>query len=594
MDTIEDFTPEQKQYLHGFAAGSGLAHSLRRMPTFTEALGIKPEQLPGGPEAVHFQAQDRAIAEGKKLCSEEQAKRRKFPLDMWDDVRQHAADARAPRGTDVLAFKYHGLFWVAPAQDAFMCRLRFAGGMMTSQQLSGVARLADDFAGGYADVTTRANLQLREIKPENTTRVIEGLHDLGIINRGAGADNIRNITASPTAGIDPHELIDTRPLARELHHYILNHRELYGLPRKFNIAFDGGGSISALEDTNDIGFAAVRVGQGQSIPAGVYFRLALGGITGHKDFARDTGVLLKPDECIPAAAAILRVFIDNGDRTDRTKARLKYLLDQWGLARFITEAEAKLPFKFRRLPIERCDPRPAVAKHGHIGFHPQKQPGLHYAGVVLPVARMRVEQMLGLAKIADRYGSGTIRLTVWQNLLISDIPSEQIDQVKHDLEALGLHWSASTVRGGLVACTGSAGCKFAAADTKKHGLALADYLESRIELDQPINIHLTGCPHSCAQHYIGDIGLLGTKVPVGEEIVEGYHVFVGGAYGAQQEIARQIFTGVAATQLPALIERMLRAYLNGRASPTESFRDFTRRLEPQTLRDLIEPQEVPA
>lgn len=595
MNSTEDFTPEQKQYLHGFAAGSDLGQSLRGQPTFADALGIAPEQLPGGPEAIHFQAQDRIVAEGKKLCPEEQAKRRKFPLDTWDDVRQHAADGRPPKGTDVLAFKYHGLFWVAPAQDSFMCRLRFAGGIVASHQMRGVARLAADFGRGYADVTTRANLQIRQIKPENTTHVIEALHDLGIINRGAGADNIRNITGSPTAGIDPHELFDTRPLAREMHHYILNHRELYGLPRKFNIAFDGGGSISTLEDTNDIGFTAVRVGEGRvgeghPIPAGIYFRLTLGGITGHKDFARDTGILLKPEECLPVAAAVLRVFIDNGDRTDRTKARLKYLLDRWGFDRFIEEAETHLPFKLRRLSSEHCDARPPTAKHGHVGFNPQKQPGLHYVGVVLPVARMRVEQMLGLAEIADRHGSGTIRLTVWQNLLISDIPFEKMDRVKRDLEALGLHWSASSVRGGLVACTGSAGCKFAASDTKKHGLEIAEYLESRIELDHPINIHLTGCPHSCAQHYIGDIGLLGTKV--GEEMIEGYHVFVGGGYGAHQEIGRQIFSSIAAEQAPALIERMLLAYLRCRTDPTESFKDFTRRFETPKLRELIEPQEA--
>lgn len=594
MNSTEDFTPEQKQYLHGFAAGSGLAQSLRGVPTFADALGIAPEQLPGGPEAIHFQAQDRIVAEGKQLCPEEQAKRRKFPLDMWDDVRQHAADGRAPRGTDVLAFKYHGLFWVAPAQDSFMCRLRFAGGIITSQQLRGVARLAADFGGGYADVTTRANLQIREIKPESTTQVIEGLHDLGIINRGAGADNVRNITASPTAGIDPRELFDTRPLAREMHHYILNHRELYGLPRKFNIAFDGGGTISALEDTNDIGFSAVRVGEGQAIPAGIYFRLKLGGITGHKDFARDTGIVLKPEQCVLAAAAILRVFIDHGDRTDRTKARLKYLLDQWGFDRFIKETEKKLPFKFQRLSVEHCETSPAASRHGHFGFYPQKQSGLHYVGVVLPMARMRVEQMVGLAEIAERHGSGTIRLTVWQNLLVSDIPSLKVDTVKRELESLGLHWSASAIRGGLVACTGSAGCKFAASNTKKHGLQIAEYLESRIQLDQPINIHLTGCPHSCAQHYIGDIGLLGTKVAVGEELVEGYHVFVGGGYGAHQEIGRKIATGIAASEMPVFIERMLRAYVNGRMDPTESFRNFTKRFEAQSLRELVELQEVPA
>src|SRR5438270_4031083 len=177
-------------------------------------------------------------------------------------VLDHERDGRFPKGTDVFLMKFQGMFYVAPAQDSFMCRLRFPGGICSSTQLRGVADLAERFGGGNADVTTRANLQIRQIGPKHTADVLMGLHDLGIINRGAGADNIRNVTASPTAGIDPQELIDTRPLARAMNHYILNHREMYGLPRKFNIAFDGGGTISTLEDTNDIGFAAVRIKKG--------------------------------------------------------------------------------------------------------------------------------------------------------------------------------------------------------------------------------------------------------------------------------------------------------------------------------------------
>lgn len=657
----KDFTDEQKHYLQGFVAGSGLAQSYPAGATFAGALGLAPDQLPGGgrkphggdgtelpagPEAVHFRAQDRIVAEGGKLCAEEQAKRKRFPLDVWDDVRQHAAENRAPRGTDVLAFKYHGLFWVAPAQDSFMTRLRFAGGIVPSYQLRGVADLAERHGGGYADVTTRANLQIREIKPADTVNVIEGLHDLGVINRGAGADNIRNITGSPTAGIDPRELIDTRPLTKELHHYILNHRELYGLPRKFNVAFDGGGAISALEDTNDIGFTAVRVpslargaeregaspaqgtepsgsaagsspspateSQGSvpseintpsrsvpranEVPPGVYFRLTLGGITGHKDFARDTGILLRPEECLPVACAILRVFIEHGDRTDRKKARLKYLLDKWGFDKFIAEAEKLLPFPLRRFDPARCEPRPPVEPHGHVGWHRQRQDGLWYVGVVLPVARMRSAQMRGLADLADRHGSGTIRLTVWQNLLISDIPEDRIETVKRELESLGLAFSASHVRGGLVACTGAAGCKYASADTKRHGLMIADHLDGRVELDQPINIHLTGCPHSCAQHFIGDVGLLATKVPVGEgddaDMVEGYHLFVGGGYGARRHIGRQVYANVVAEEVPPLLERVLRAYLEHRASPAEPFAEFTRRLGVEALKEMFDRVEA--
>jgi ferredoxin-nitrite reductase len=208
--------------------------------------------------------------------------------------------------------------------------------------------------------------------------VLTAIDELGLTSRGSGADNIRNLTGSPAAGIDPQELIDTRPLTRALYHHILNHRELYGLPRKFNIAFDGGGRLGVLEDTNDIGFAAVRVGPGKPVPEGVYFRMLLGGLTGHKSFAADSGVLLTAGEVVAAAAAILRVFIDQGDRTDRRKARLKYLIDRWGIPKVMSEAAAHLPFPWRYAAAEIAEPRGPIDRQGHIGVHKQVQLGQSY------------------------------------------------------------------------------------------------------------------------------------------------------------------------------------------------------------------------
>jgi len=593
----DGFTEEQRQYLQGFVSGADVTRSASGLPTFGRTLArngtlsspVAPSDLarPLGPESIQYEAQSRVLAEGKKLCPEEEAKRQKFPLDRWDELAGRAEKGQYPKGVDVLMTKYFGLFYVAPAQDSYMCRLRFPAGVVTSHQFRGVAEIADQSGGGYTHGTTRANLQIREIAACDATRVLTSLQDLGIVPRGSGADNIRNITASPTAGIDPDELIDTRPLARDLHHYILNHREMYGLPRKFNIGFDGGGRVAVLEETNDIGFTAVRVGEGKPVPAGIYFRMALGGITGHQDFARDTGVLLKPKECVPAAAAVVRVFIENGDRTDRRKARLKYLLDNWGQGRYIAETEKHLPAPFCRLPIDQCEPRTLAIRGAHIGFHPQRQPGLVYVGVVLPVGRMSSDQMRGLAAIADRHGSGTIRLTVWQNLLISDIPEARVGAVEAEIEELGLGWKATEVRTGLVACTGSFGCKFSSSDTKRHALAIADHLDPRLELDTPINIHVTGCPNSCAQHYIGDIGLLGTKVEVGEDMVEGYHIYLGGGYGPDQDIGREIYREVKAEDAPEVIERMLRGYLAARPGPDETFHDFIKRHSTEQLQDIF-------
>lgn len=556
----------------GFAAGHALGRSLRALPVLSVAAAAAS---PVSTDPNHA-AGDRQIAAGKKLTNEENAKRKLSGLDVWDEMLAHARDARFPKGTDVFLFKYQGMFFVAPAQESFMCRMRFAAGLTNGFQFRGIADLADRFGGGHADVTTRSNLQLREIGPQHTADVLMGLADLGVVIRGSGADNIRNITASPTAGIDADELIDTRPLARQMHHYILNHREMYGLPRKFNIAFDGGGRVSTLEDTNDVGFVAVRH-EGE-----VGFRLQLGGITGHKDFAADAGVFLKPDECVPVAAAVVRVFLENGDRTDRKKARLKYVLDNWGHAKYIEETQKLLPFTMRRVPLEACERRATpVDRLGHVGVHSQKQSGLSYIGVVLPVGRMTSAQMRGLADVADRFGSGTIRLTVWQNLLISDIPNDLIDSAKAAIEALGLHWSATNVRAGLVACTGAAGCKFAMAHTKQDAMRIADHLDATLRLDQPINIHVTGCHNSCAQHYIGDIGLVGTKV--GEVAAEGYHVVVGGGYGQWQAIGRELFRDVVSTDAPAVVERMLRGYVAHRRDDEESFHDFVARHETDQL-----------
>jgi ferredoxin-nitrite reductase len=323
-------------------------------------------------------------------------------------------------------------------------------------------------------------------------------------------------------------------------------------------------------------------------------RVRLGGITGHGDFARDAGVVVRPAECIEVAAAILRVFLERGDRTNRQKARMKYVLDAAGHERYLEWVEERLGRKLARVGPEACAPRPPVDRSGHIGFHRQKQAGLHYAGIALPVGRMSVAQMRGVAAMAGRWG-GSIRLTVWQNVLVTHIPDAAVAEAKAAIEALGLDWRASAVRAGLVACTGNTGCKFSAADTKGHALAIAEHLEPRIRIESPVNIHLTGCHHSCAQHYIGDIGLVATRIDAGgDDTVEGYHVHVGGGAGEDAGLAREIHRDVRAEDAPEVIRRMLAAYLAGRTSESETFLAFTRRLDDASLRAAFAPPRAVA
>ena len=590
--TAGDFSGEQKRYLEGFVAGIQIAKAAKSISSGLG--GAQPPSEPIGPDAAALKAQDRVLAAGGKLSDPEKFKREQHPFDAYTRLKAQAANNEYPKAPDNFRWRYFGLFYVAPNQNSYMCRLRIPNGILKAHQFAGLADLAETYGGGYAHVTTRANLQIREIDAKNAVALVEAVQDLGLCSRGSGADNIRNVTGTPTAGIDPQELTDTRPYAREWHFHILNDRSLYGLPRKFNVAFDGAGSIPALEDTNDIGFQAVQVNEGFDLAPGVWFKLCLGGITGHFDFARDTGVLVKPADACKVADAVVRVFIDHGNRTDRNKARLKYVLDTMGVDKFVGLVEEKFGRKFDRAVPGAVAPRPEFSRNAHIGVHRQKQDGLNWIGVVVPVGRLTVAQMRGLAAIARDLGDGDVRLTVWQNLLIPGVATANVAAAQERIATLGLSTETNAIRSGLVACTGNTGCKFAASDTKRHAEEIARWCEERVALDTPVNIHLTGCHHSCAQHAISEIGLLACKVQPTDDAdpVDGYHILIGGGFGPQAAIGRELFRDITADDAPATVARILQAYLAHRAGPDESFLAFARRHEIEEFRAMTQVEAV--
>jgi ferredoxin-nitrite reductase len=557
----EPLNDEQRKYLEGYFAGLA-AHGVK----FSDV-----EPAHGEEKAVSLD----------DLIPEERIKRELHPLDAYPQLLENALANKAPEKEDIFRFKWNGLFFLTPVKDAFMARLRIPGCLLKTFQLRELAGIAKELTSGYVQITTRANLQMRLIQPKDAPEVLRRIQSVGLHTRGAGADNIRNLTANPTAGVDPHELIDVMPLCQELAQIIINDRSFYNLPRKFNIAFDGGGLIGTVEDTNDIGAKAVRIGEE------VFFRIALGGATGHKAFARDLGVLVRPAELNKVIVAIVRIYIANGNRTDRKKARLKHLLETWSLEKYLDEVEKNLGCKLQRAPVDlKLDCGDSKLPHTHIGVYPQKQKGLNYIGVAMPVGQITPKQMLRVAEIADLYGSGEIRLTVWQNFIIPNVPDAYVETVKKALRKIGFDAQQSLLRGGIIACTGNSYCKYAQSDTKSHALALGDYLDKKIALDQPINIHLTGCPNSCAQHYIGDIGLLGTKV----RGADGYHVFVGGGFGANQTVGRQVFSGISFEDLKPTLEKVLKGYLRHR-QPGEAFQKFTLRHDLNTLQAIFSNDE---
>jgi ferredoxin-nitrite reductase len=588
------------------------------------------------PDQAMIDAQDRYVWAGQRLAPEERAKRRQPPHELWSRIAELARERRFPGGDEVFLFKFHGLFYVSPVEEAFMCRLRFAGGQVQAYQLRGVADLAERHGHPFVQVTTRSNLQLRGLGAEAAIDVLEGLLDLGIVSRGSGGDAVRNVGASPTAGFDRQELIDTLPFAQKAHHRILSDRSLQGVPRKFTVAFDGGGSVSPLAESCDLGFRAVTVPPGLGVAPGVYFRLTLGGATSHARYARDAGVLVAPERCLDVLEQVLRIYIEHGDRTNRRRARLVYLLETWGMPRFVAELQARLaagqlargadvalppgggasddpaseadavalselaarslmgepnpvlggqlpapPLELPELALDLCQLPPHPDPFAHIGIHNQKPRGESYIGVVLDGAQLTVAQARGLAQIAEEYGSGELRLTPHQNILLPGVRDTQLHKAKEALSRLGLGWACSGFRSRLVACTGSAGCQFAMADTKRLGEELVRHLEEENELEHPLSIHVSGCHHACAQHTTADIGLCATRDPGGEG-GESYQLWLGGEASGAARFAQKYAASVPAAEVSRLVHEVVDAYLTRRL-PDETFREFVGRAAPREL-----------
>ena len=521
------------------------------------------------PTRPHLKAQDRVVKAGSKLSDQEKFKRELHPFDGYERLKEQAASNEPPKPDDNFRWRFFGLFYCAPTRSPTCagCASRTASSSTGSSPGWPISPSA--MRGGYAHVTTRANLQMREIEPKNAVAMVEAIQDLGLCSRGSGADNIRNVTGTPTAGIDPQELIDTRPYAREWHFHILNDRSLYGLPRKFNVGFDGGGIIPVLEDTNDIGFQAVEVRDGFGLEPGVWFRLALGGITGHKDFARDTGVVVKPADATAVADAIVRVFIDHGDRTDRTKARLKYVLDTMGHREIFRAGRGEA----RREAYARVSARSDCASSALRPRRPCRRACAEAAGLELDrrgAAGRQADatQMRG----ARRHLRRSRRRRYPPDRLAE--PAHLRRRRRRSRAGASRDRGARPFHRGNVDPRGSRRlhrqCRLQVrrSDTKRHAEEIAQWCEARVALDQPVNIHLTGCPNSCAQHYIGDIGLLGAQVQVIRGRRHGRWLSRPCRRRLRRRtpaIGREIYRDVKAEDAPHAVERMLKAYLAHRA-----------------------------
>ncbi|MGD1807452.1 ferredoxin--nitrite reductase [Dapis sp. BLCC M126] len=451
--------------------------------------------------------------------------------------------------------KWLGIFFRPVTPGKFMLRMRMPNGIITSQQMRVLAEIVQRYGDdGNADITTRQNLQLRGIRIEDIPDIFNKFEGVGLTSIQSGMDNVRNITGSPVAGIDADELYDTRELVQQVQDMITGNSKgnpgFTNLPRKFNIAIAGCRDNSVHAEINDIAF----------IPAykndKFGFNVIVGGFFSAKrcEPAIPLNAWVEPNQVVALCRAILEVYRDRGLRENRQKSRLMWLIDEWGLAKFRSEVEQQMG---KTLETEALKDEIIWEKRHHIGVYKQKQPGLNYVGLNVPVGRFYAADMFDIARLAEVYGNGEIRLTVEQNAIIPNIPDSRLEAFLAEplLEKFSINPQPLTKT--LVSCTGAQFCNFALIETKNRALAIAKELETELSIPKPVRIHWTGCPNSCGQPQVAEIGLMGTKARKDGKMVEGVDLYMGGKVGKNAQLGSRVQKGIPCEDLKPILRNLL-------------------------------------
>ena len=478
-------------------------------------------------------------------------------LDVTEDLARFAREGWKTLGEDdTERLKWVGVFHRKRTPGHFMIRVRMSNGIVTAAQvrLLGEITLEAGRASGrpIADITTRQQLQLRWVTIKHVPDVIARLEAAGLSTLQTGMDNIRGIVGCPAVGLTPRELIDTSGIAAAFQALFLGNRAFTNLPRKFNVTITGCLEHCTGGETQDISMTPALTGD----VAG--FNLAVGGKqgSGGPTLATPLDVFVRPEEAAEVCATIALIFRDHGPREARSRARLAFLLEDRGAAWLREELVARLK---RALPPAGRDARLATTTD-HVGIFRQRQPGLNYVGLKTPVGRLTGEQLLELARLAERYGRGELRFTPLQNVLLPHVPDAKLGDLTQEPLLKALPYNPTEIARGLVACTGTDFCNLALIDTKTRALALAKEFEARFESTRPITVRWSGCPASCGNHHTADIGLQGCKVKVNGKVVDGVHVFVGGRGGADPRPGVRILEDMPCDELPSVLERLARFF----------------------------------
>jgi len=479
------------------------------------------------------------------------------------------------------------------ALQRFMVRIRIPNGIMTSRQLRKIAELTRLHANGIADLTVRQNIQLHWVTIESLPEVLAGLWDVGLNTTGACGDVVRNVTGCPVAGVDADEVVDASPLVAEVSQLLAGNADFYNLPRKFKISIAGCHSWCSYPEINDIGLTAItrRVSAKQEV--GFSLRVA-GGLSVEPYLGARLNAFVQWNQVVPVVKGIAELFRDSDVlREHRERARLKFLFLRhgWTADRFLDELQDRIGFRLDPAAEEHA---PDDVYRDHVGIHAQKQPGLSYVGAVVLRGRLTADQMQTSADLAERYAGGELRSTGMQNLLVVNVPRINADDLAKELDAIGFQVNGSSFARGTVACSGTEFCKLAITETKSFSRWLVEELEERLPgFDQHLKLHVTGCPNSCGQHWIADVGIEGKKIKVDDRLLDAYYFCVGGALGLHQSTARPVGYRCLATDVPEALERLLGRYLDEH-EPGENLRRFFARHSDTQIREFLAGESVPA
>lgn len=558
-----------------------------------------------------------ALKETKAQRSE-RLKEEKNPWDAWDEVREFARSGRESvlPSWAALYFKWWGVYTQGDGvgvtggvggegkvSEYFMMRIGLPNGLLTSHQLRVIADLTRRHARNLADITTRQNIQLHWLTIQALVEVVDALTEIGLSPKGACGDVVRNVTGCPLAGLDGHEILDASPLAQQIAHKLTANPEFYNLPRKFKISATGCPLWCSYPEINDLSFTATpRTLTDGTIETGYTLRVG-GGLSTEPHMAVRIPAFIRQDQAYAVAEASCRIFREQSElRENRTRARIKYLFMRhgWTAESFLVALEEQLGYKLDAAPEVSAMQQEMVPDdiyRDHIGVTAQRQAGLSAVGASVLRGRLSGDQLERLAELAEEFGSGELRTTIMQNILIVNVPHARTQALIASLKAIDLQVDVTPFWRGAIACTGTEFCKLALTETKGFARWLVAEMEERLPtFDQQIKLHVTGCTNSCGQHWIADIGLEGKKIKKDGVSVDAFFFCVGGAVGRHARAGRPIGLRLAADEVPDAIERMLRAYLATRAAG-EDLRTYFGRTTDEMLRAQfsgVTPEQLPA